>query len=144
MKRTMLILSLCCVAATASAEIYKWKDADGRIHYSDTPPPDQKKAKVIDTKAQPVSSLPADRKTAAPAAAAATDGAKPADAAKADPATAQKDPAACDAAQKRSAFLQNNKIYKAINEKGEVEFMEAERRKQEIAKNEEDLKKFCP
>jgi hypothetical protein len=41
MKRTHAVfgalLLLACTAATA--EIYKWKDADGQMRYSDKPPP---------------------------------------------------------------------------------------------------------
>ena len=32
-------LALLACASTASAQMYKWKDAKGVIHYSDTPPP---------------------------------------------------------------------------------------------------------
>lgn len=35
------------VAVSASAEIYKWTDEDGRIHYSDKKPKAQKDAKQI-------------------------------------------------------------------------------------------------
>jgi len=39
MKRWMLfpVLVLACVAA--QAELYRWVDADGKVHYSDQPPP---------------------------------------------------------------------------------------------------------
>ncbi len=29
----------CLVAAAASAQLYRWTDKDGKVHYSDTPPP---------------------------------------------------------------------------------------------------------
>ena len=29
----------CLVAAAASAQLYRWVDKDGKVHYSDTPPP---------------------------------------------------------------------------------------------------------
>jgi hypothetical protein len=36
----MVIVVLAAVFATAaSAQMYKWRDSDGRIQYSDTPPP---------------------------------------------------------------------------------------------------------
>lgn len=35
----VLITSLCICAVVSAAEIYSWKDKDGRINYSDVPPP---------------------------------------------------------------------------------------------------------
>eukprot|EP01036_Dinobryon_divergens_P014582 gene14582-19714_t len=32
-------LALLACASTASAQMYKWKDAKGVTHYTDTPPP---------------------------------------------------------------------------------------------------------
>jgi len=37
--RRLLPLMLIVVATAASAQAYKWKDASGTVHYSDTPPP---------------------------------------------------------------------------------------------------------
>lgn len=39
MKLRILLLCLLILPALASAEIYKWKDKDGRVRYSDVPPP---------------------------------------------------------------------------------------------------------
>lgn len=61
-----LTLSLCMAVLAASvsgicqAQVYKWKDAQGNMHYSDTPPMDVKnvesknvKGNVVDTDTQP-------------------------------------------------------------------------------------------
>lgn len=57
MKRVLqscsLLLLLC--AATAQAQMYKWVGPDGKITYSDTPPP--KSAKQVETKALPTGSV---------------------------------------------------------------------------------------
>jgi hypothetical protein len=37
------------VALAASGQVYKWVDEKGRTHYSETPPPDNKSAKKVDT-----------------------------------------------------------------------------------------------
>ena len=39
MKLRILLLCLVMLPTLASAEIYKWKDKDGRVRYSDVPPP---------------------------------------------------------------------------------------------------------
>lgn len=38
---------LSCVITNVEAEIYKWTDASGAVHYTQTPPPDLSKAKDI-------------------------------------------------------------------------------------------------
>ncbi len=52
------LAALTCVVATgaAAAEIYKWTDADGRVHYSDAPPPNTRVEKVIIE--QPIAIVP--------------------------------------------------------------------------------------
>ena len=34
-----LTLALCLLAVPAAAELYKWTDENGKVHYSDQPPP---------------------------------------------------------------------------------------------------------
>ena len=44
--RRIVLLSLALLPLAASAEMYKWVDANGRTVYSETPPPDGKASKV--------------------------------------------------------------------------------------------------
>lgn len=37
--RAIVLLILACLATAASAQVYMWRDASGKVHYSDTPPP---------------------------------------------------------------------------------------------------------
>jgi Domain of unknown function (DUF4124) len=39
MRRLPLVLALLLLAPMASAQVYKWTDAHGTVHYSETPPP---------------------------------------------------------------------------------------------------------
>ena len=50
MPKTLLLIVTFAVAATASAEIYKWTDDQGNTHYSDKPPATQ--AEVLDIKSE--------------------------------------------------------------------------------------------
>lgn len=47
MNRHMILLALACVAVTATAadkqQVYKWTDANGVVHFSDAPPPQDTK-----------------------------------------------------------------------------------------------------
>ncbi len=54
--RTALVLALLTAACPAGAGLYKWIDADGKVHYSDQPPPDGAKQQEIKT---PKSAAPA-------------------------------------------------------------------------------------
>lgn len=37
--RAITLLILACAWTAASAQVYTWRDASGKTHYSDTPPP---------------------------------------------------------------------------------------------------------
>ena len=39
MRRVSLLVLALLTAAPAAAQVYQWRDADGRVHYSDVPPP---------------------------------------------------------------------------------------------------------
>ncbi len=48
-------LALTAVSGLSQAEIYKWKDKDGKVRYSDTPPPSNVKQESITGKKKSVS-----------------------------------------------------------------------------------------
>lgn len=56
----LLIAILLCAAGTAGAQMYRWTDASGKVHYSSTPPP----ASAKDVRTQ---GAPGQAKAAAPA-----------------------------------------------------------------------------
>ncbi|MDO8331065.1 MAG: DUF4124 domain-containing protein [Fluviicoccus sp.] len=60
---TPLLLAMLLPAAPAVAEIYQWKDADGKVHFTDQPPANQK-SNTVNIRTAPTSDAPA----AAPAA----------------------------------------------------------------------------
>jgi Domain of unknown function (DUF4124) len=48
MKRLSVALVLAlCAALAASAQMYKWVDSDGKVHYSDKPPPSNIKTEIL-------------------------------------------------------------------------------------------------
>lgn len=55
----LLVLATCAWAGTSdAAEIYKWKDEKGIVHYSNTPPPKGADASVLDESKGKVSVVP--------------------------------------------------------------------------------------
>lgn len=52
--RLLIAIVLLCTAATAAAQLYRWTDEKGKVHFSDTPPPSA--ARNVQKKATPQSS----------------------------------------------------------------------------------------
>ncbi len=63
--RVILIITVCLLAFGAQAELFKWKDADGNLIYSDQPPPGKNQAESeIDKEELPqIISVPAPKVT---------------------------------------------------------------------------------
>ncbi|WP_293937260.1 DUF4124 domain-containing protein [Iodobacter sp.] len=141
MKAVFLIALL--LAGAANAEIYKWKDNAGVMHYSDQPPSGNK-ADIVKTKDLPVSSIAGSRKEASAASGVAIKASAPAAASVPVAAKGEKDEKACKEAMARLGYLQGSKKFSSVNEKGKLEFMEAAQRKSETASVEASIKRFCP
>lgn len=57
----LAVMALTAVSGLSQAEIYKWKDKDGKMRYSDTPPPSNVKQETMSGKkkiSSPTSSAP--------------------------------------------------------------------------------------
>ncbi len=61
-----LVLSVLCLAlaAPASAQIYRWVDSKGKVHFSDSPPPDTKRLQAVKAPSRPVDGQSAQMKEA--------------------------------------------------------------------------------
>ncbi len=65
--RLISSLALCFAVAPASGdEIYKWKDADGHVHYSSSVPAEHKKSATITPNTVQVVSTPVPNKESGP------------------------------------------------------------------------------
>jgi hypothetical protein len=56
--RLATLLVLAALAAPAAAQIYRWTDAEGKVHFSNTTPPPGVKATVVDPNAKEVPPAP--------------------------------------------------------------------------------------
>ena len=167
MKRLSVAITLVlCVALPASAQMYKWVDANGKVQYSDNPPPSNIKAETL--RAPP----PAPSAPAASAAAAGADKSGAAkDAAKAGPKTpAEQEQAfrkrqleaskALEAEEKKQAqardkaehcrrataavnALQLGGRQQRIDSKGERVFLDEQQIAQELAKAQQEAATAC-
>lgn len=78
MLRFALVSGLLLIAGAASAQVYKWTDASGTVHYSESAPPAGTRFTRIHTSgnADPVAPPPADESPALPATASTDNEAK--------------------------------------------------------------------
>ena len=162
MKRISVAIWLAlCVALPASAQLYKWVDSDGKVQYSDKPPPSNIKAQKMHGAAPP---------SGAPEAADAKAGASK-DASKAGPKTAAEQEQAfrkrqldaakaredegkkqaqerdraenCKRARAALANLQAGGRQTRIDEKGERVFLDDQQIAQETDRAQQDVAGAC-
>ncbi|MFV1921298.1 MAG: DUF4124 domain-containing protein [Methylotenera sp.] len=174
MKVQQILYSFCLVALVlpiaASAQIYKWKDKDGVMRYSDMPPPPNVEVKTIGTsakdpyaraKASEAAGTQGSVKNSEAGAVAPPDkknqvvesfDAKQEQAGKAEMERQKKleqqkqakiDAENCSAARANyEAYLQGGRVFK-INEKGEREFMSDEDLAAGKAKAQAEVDQYC-
>lgn len=133
--RAVLLLALFLISATALAEIYSWRDADGGMHYSDIPPLGQVNARKI----EPAAANPGDVERARQDLAnkeaefrkrqqATTEAAAKDDKEKVDAAEKLRN---CDRARSYLKALESGVRISSTDENGERMFLDDQRRQQE-------------
>lgn len=164
MKQLSLAIAIwlmLCLALPASAQMYKWVDANGKVQYSDTPPPKNIKSEKLRDPA-PAASAPAasdgkggakkDAAKAGPKTAAEQEQAfrkRQLDAAKAQEDEGRKQAAALDRAEncKRAkaavANLQLGGRQMRTDEKGERVFLDEQQIAQEMARAQQIVEASC-
>lgn len=152
MNKYFLILALL-TSATSFAGLNKWVDENGKVHYSDQPPPSGVQAETLRPAPAPAtdnasgSTVPAAPKTIAEREAefrkAQQAKKEAADKAAKEQAIAETDKANCTAAQQNLRTLQADMRLTELNEKGERSYLSDEQRQQRIAKAQQDISTFC-
>ena len=153
MRLSGLLLTLLLLAGAAGAKVYKWRDANGQVVYSQTPPPPelQTEAETV-APPPPPASAPARKAPAAKPA----EPAAPAKAQKAGKPPQAKAPSPAGQAKKAEALAAKcERARKALNElriknrimmpdgKGGYRVMTAEERAAQRRRLESDLRKHC-
>lgn len=127
-----LLAAVAATAGQAADKVYKWKDANGIVHFSDAPPPkgtEFNNVKIVNQSAAITSQAPA--AAAKPAEEAAADANAPADPnAPAKPAADSRQ-ARCTAAQDRLRILSANQGVN-VQRDGKLVPLEGEDRKAEL------------
>jgi hypothetical protein len=150
--RKILLILLMLAGANAYAGINKWVDADGKVHYSDQPPP-------VNVKSQQTLRATSDAVAAAPASAPAAPKTiaereaelkkaqqakkEAADKAAQEQARIDAEKANCAAAQQHLRILQEGMRMMDVDANGERYYLNDEQRQQRIEKAQQDIKAFC-
>ena len=138
-------LALASSAAIAADAVYKWKDANGQSHYSQSPPPSGTKYETINPIGGPSSAPAAATVSTAGSSAApapASTAFKPAETRNSEASSAlrQKN---CATAKANAATLQNNPGANTYSAGGKSEAMSAERRAAELARANQMVTQYC-
>lgn len=144
-----LIIGLACalLSVTASAQMYSWKDANGKTQYSDTPPADKTPARKLAAPAAPSSDAVDKRKAAADkemdARKKQTDGQKTAAQAEKDKADAENRRINCDKARVNLQAIQSGEVRFTLDAKGERVALDGAVRENEIANARKVTDSWC-
>lgn len=145
-----IAVAILLATATVAAQVYKWVDKDGKVQYSDSPPPANAtkiEAKRIDTppaaassSATPVKSLQDLAKDYDKRKAEVAEKAKKSDADKQD---ADINVANCNNARSALRDLESGRPLVRTAESGDREFVSDEARQADIAKARKSIADFC-
>jgi hypothetical protein len=139
MHRSLIAVALLMLAPLATAQVYKWTDAHGTVHYSEAPPATGTNYKQMKTNGTAPT-------TTAPAASAAN--AENAPAAAAAPATAPANPVV-DTPEKLCASLKANlatlqgSAPVVMQQNGKTTALDDTQRKQQINSTQAQYQQFC-
>lgn len=140
-------IALAVAAAPAAATVYKWVDANGRVVYSDQPPPANVKSEVVkpppppanpdaarELEEQDIANKQRDKKRAEDAKAAET----------ARQASERRREACVNALGHLKALQAKDETMYRYNEKGEKVFYDDEMRRQEFERQQQVVRETCP
>lgn len=146
--RAIVLLILACLATAASAQVYMWRDASGKVHYSDTPPPgvDAKKMRAgVQTDPAPANGAAGRslaeqdvefRKRQSEAEKARAKAAE-------ERSTAEDNRRNCEDARRQLNALESGQRMSRINEAGETIPLDDEMRAAEIDKAKKSVQSWC-
>jgi hypothetical protein len=135
MRRTLTVLALLLSVPMALAQVYKWTDASGTVHYSETPPANGSyKTMRTAGSAQTLATVPPAGSSAQPPAAARVSAA---------PDNAADRGKLCEDLQRNMNLLQGSEPLSVADTSGAQVPMDAPRRAQELALAQTQYKLYC-
>ncbi len=140
---TVLTLLVSLAGAAAAAGVYKWTDADGKVHFTDKPPPDAAAEKVRVTTGRDAHTAERLDQMKKQADDIFEKRAETETAARESEEEAQKIAAHCASLHDKLQKLRASTRFQTVNDKGEREYLGEERRQEWIRKAEAEIAKHC-
>jgi hypothetical protein len=145
-----LLILLILTSTNALAAINKWVDSDGKVHYSDQPPPPDVRPKTLrldadtqDTAGSGVSAPKTIAEREAELKKAQKEKKEAADKAAQKQSVTDAQQASCNIAQQNLRALQDGIRMVEIDAKGERTFIDDQQREQRIGKAQKDISTYC-
>lgn len=156
MHKILFFLILLAAPFSSHAQLYKWEDASGKVHYSDVPPPDAKTTPIGRGKGKPAET-PASQAPATPGKATPKsladkelefnkrrqEGKEAAAKAEKEAAAAKEKQENCTRAKATLRSLQEGSRMSTTNEKGERVVIDDAARKRETERTQKDVDSWC-
>ncbi len=145
MKR-YLPICLLLLSFSAYGALTKWVDADGKVHYSDEPPPGNVKTKTLATPRDPASGVPAqktfvEREAEWKKAQKAREESSQKVTQQQEEATAKRK--SCAGAKANLRAFENSPLIATYNDKGEITYMDDSTRRQNIEDARKQISIYC-
>lgn len=144
MRRLSIALALLLVAPLATAQVYKWTDAQGTTHYSETPPPNGTKYNQVSVNTG--SSAPADTSgggdAAKPASSSASSSSNSTPSQQTLPDTPENRAKLCASLKTNIGTLQGSSPV-VMGSGGQQQLLNADQRKQQLDASQSQYQQYC-
>jgi hypothetical protein len=144
--RLLAPFALALFSMAAAAQLYSWKDASGKVHYSDTPPPDSVPVRKVAPPATSAGDASARRPQLEQEAAARKkqkETQEAADKAAKDKADAEERRTECERARAGLQAIESGQTRFTFNAKGERVALEGDVREAELANARKAVNSWC-
>lgn len=142
---TMLVLAL--LSSSAFAQVYTWRDAAGKVHYSDTPPADMDAKKIhAGSQTSPAASAAPERSLAEKDMEfrkRKTESSEKQAKAEVDRKKSEESKRNCEDARNQLSALQSGQRMSRVNASGEHVSLDDAMRAQEVEKTKQAIKSWC-
>jgi hypothetical protein len=143
MRRLFIATALLLAAPLVAAQAYKWKDANGTVHYSDAPPPQGTKYNKVTTSGtvEPLATTE-DGQSKVKSSASSSSAPKPAESSLPVEDTPENRAKLCDSLQHNLDTLKGSGPV-VMKQNGQDKVIDADQRQQQTAAAEAQYKQYC-